>query len=376
MLSVILRPGAPASDYAGAAGANPTISVFDELWAYTSERSRRLWDEMVPVPTRRISCRLTTTYARFEGESELLEELYKRGLSQPGVGPDLFAGDGLLMFWTHQPHAPWQTPEWLEQMRTSLRPNAFLRMIENRFVSSEENFVDMEWWDACTIARPVAANSSLPVWVGVDASVKRDSTGIVAVTWDHAVSKVRMVWHRIFQPTPDEPIDFEAMVEETLVGLQRRFSLREVRYDPYQMAATAQRLSRYGVPMVEFPQSVPNLTAASQNLYELIKGQGIVVYPDADVRLAINRAVALETSRGWRIAKEKASHKIDVVVALAQAALAAVHKGEQPQLWVGALSPDGRVHYLPKNNPWMAADRRLRVQVISEKEHLRQRGLA
>src|SRR5262249_48051777 len=56
-----------ASDYAGAAGANPIISCFDELWGYTSERSHRLWDEMVPPPTRRIACRLTTTYAGFEG---------------------------------------------------------------------------------------------------------------------------------------------------------------------------------------------------------------------------------------------------------------------------------------------------------------------
>jgi phage terminase large subunit-like protein len=32
-----------ASDYAGAAGANPTITVFDELWGYTSERAHRLW---------------------------------------------------------------------------------------------------------------------------------------------------------------------------------------------------------------------------------------------------------------------------------------------------------------------------------------------
>lgn len=64
-----------ASDYAGAAGSNPVISCFDELWGYTSERSHRLWDELVPVPTRKISCRLTTTYAGFEGESELLEAL-------------------------------------------------------------------------------------------------------------------------------------------------------------------------------------------------------------------------------------------------------------------------------------------------------------
>lgn len=97
-----------ASDYASAAGGNPTISCFDELWAYTSERSRRLWDEMITSPARRISCRLTVTYAGFEGESTLLEELYRRGLQQPLVGPDLHAGDGLLFFWSHTPVAPWQ----------------------------------------------------------------------------------------------------------------------------------------------------------------------------------------------------------------------------------------------------------------------------
>ncbi len=69
-----------ASDYAGAAGANPTFVTFDEMWAFTSERAHRLWDEMVPVPTRAISARLTVTYAGFEGESDLLEKLYRRGL--------------------------------------------------------------------------------------------------------------------------------------------------------------------------------------------------------------------------------------------------------------------------------------------------------
>ena len=43
-----------ASDAGSAAGSNPTISCFDELWAYTSERSRRLWDEMNVPPTRKI----------------------------------------------------------------------------------------------------------------------------------------------------------------------------------------------------------------------------------------------------------------------------------------------------------------------------------
>jgi phage terminase large subunit-like protein len=315
-----------ASDYAGAAGGNQVVSVFDELWGYVSERSRRLWDEMVPPPTRRIALRLTTTYAGFEGESALLEELHKRGMALPEVAPSLHAGDGLLVFWSHDPVAPWQDERWLADMRRLLRPNAYLRMIENRFVTTESSFIDLAWWDACVdpAVTPLVTQHSLPVTVGIDASVKRDSTAIVAVTWDRQRQKVVLVWHRIYQPTPDDPLDFEAAIESTVLDLHSRFRLTQVLFDPYQMAASAQRLTRAGVKMVEYPQSSPNLTASSQGLYELIKGRNIVAYPDPQLRLALSRAVAVEGSRGWKISKEKQTHKIDVVVALAMAALAAI----------------------------------------------------
>ena len=90
------------------------------------------------------------------------------------------------------------------------------------------------------------------------------------------------------------------------------------------MAATAQRPLRAGLPMEEFPQTSPNLTSASQNLFELIQGQNLHCYVDAQIRLAISRAVAVESPRGWRINKAKQSHRIDVVVALGMAAFAAV----------------------------------------------------
>jgi hypothetical protein len=153
-----------ASDYAGAAGSNPTITCFDELWGYVSERSQRLWDEMVPVPTRKISIRLTSTYAGFEGESALLEGLYKKAIVGELVGPDLYRNGTLLAYWSHRCAAPWQTEEWRQQMREQLRPNAYLRLIENRWVSSESTFVEMDWWDACTDAgmRPIVAARRSP----------------------------------------------------------------------------------------------------------------------------------------------------------------------------------------------------------------------
>jgi phage terminase large subunit-like protein len=274
-----------ASDYASAAGGHPTISVFDELWGYTSERSRRLWDEMIPVPTRKISCRLVVSYAGFEEESELLHSLYKRGSAQPLV---------------------------------------------DRFVTTESTFIDLAWWDQCVdpALTPGVIDRSLPIWVGVDASVKRDSTAIVAVTWDYDKQKVRLVAHKVFQPSPDEPLDVEIAVEHTLLALHSRFDLRLALFDPYQMQASAQRLQREGIEIEEFPQSVPNLTEASQNLFDLIKSRNLVVYPDANMRLAVSRAVAVETQRGWRISKDKQSHKIDVVVALSMAALGAIKAQE------------------------------------------------
>jgi hypothetical protein len=134
-------------------------------------------------------------------------------------------------------------------------------------------------------------------------------------------------FHRVYRPSPNEPLNFEGTIELTLLDLHARFRVAKILFDPWQMQATSQRLQKRGLRIEEFPQSVGNLTTVSQNLYELIQGRNLVVYPDVDMRLAVRHSVAVETPRGWRISKEKQSHKIDVVVALAMAARATVQGG-------------------------------------------------
>jgi len=311
-------------------------------------RSRRLWDEMVPPPTRRVACRLTVTYAGFSGESLLLEELHKRGKALPEVGPFLYAGDGLLMFWSHRPVAPWQDEAWVASMRNTLRPSAYARMVLNEFAAAETAFVDMSSWDACVLPSltPAVEDKRLSVWAGVDASVKRDSTALVACSFDKKAQTVRLVTHRVFTPTPGDPIDFEATIERTLLEWGKRFVLRKCLFDPYQMQATAQRCQRAGIRIEEYPQTIPNLTAATSNLFDLISARQLVLYPDAAMRLAISRAIIVESSRGWRLDKLKQAHKIDLVVALSLATLAAIRsEGESSYLddlsWVsGPDEPD------------------------------------
>ena len=331
-----------ASDASSAAGANPVISSFDELWGFVSERSRRLWDEMVPPPTRKIACRLTTTYAGYTSESLLLEELYRRGKALPEIAPSLHAGDGLLFFWSHEPVAPWQTEAWLAEMRRSLRPNAYARMIRNEFVSSESTFVDLTAWDACVqpALTPVHQDRQLHVWIGVDASVKRNSTALIACTFDKKAQCVRLIAHRVFTPAPDDPINFEQTVEATLLDWRKRYFVRKVWFDPFQMVSVAQRLQKAHVPIEEFPQSIPNLTASTSNLFDLIQARTLVLYPDAGMRLAVSRAIVTESSRGWKIDKLKQSHHIDVIVALSMAALAAVRGQSEHSYDLWACFPD------------------------------------
>jgi len=214
------------------------------------------------------------------------------------------------------------------------RASVYQRHVLNEFASSSSQFVDLDRWDVCVRPQltPTYADPDVDAFVGIDASVKHDSCAIVAVTFDRKSQMVRLLAHRVFQPSPDQPLDFENTIESTVLDLKKRFRLRAVRFDPYQMISTAQRLSAAGVRMEEFPQSVPNLTAASQNLFDLIASQAIALYADADMRLAVSRAVAVESPRGWRIGKDKQSFKIDVIVALAMAAHAAVSTREVPEM--------------------------------------------
>jgi phage terminase large subunit-like protein len=314
-----------ASDYASAAGASPSISVFDELWAYTSERARRLFDEMIPTPTRKPSVRLTVTYAGFSGESELLQALYNRALAGERISTDLYRAAGLLAYWTHDLKAPWQTTQWQEETRRQLRENQFRRMIQNEWVTAEDVFIPLAEWDAVTdsTAAPIFSSPSLTCYVAVDASLKHDSTALACVAWVN--ERLQLINLKTFQPSPDAPLDFENTIEATLLDWKARYHVREVRVDPWQLASTTQRLRRHAaLNVVEYPQTVPNLTAMASNLYELVRSRALVVYEDADLRRAVAQAIVVESARGWVIKKEKQSHRIDPLISFAMACIGAV----------------------------------------------------
>lgn len=336
-----------ACDFAGEAGANHGLTSWTELWGYTSESARRLWEEFTPVPTRRNSIRIIDTYAGFEGESILLKELYFLAVDSDehssGQGERVHQSLPLFVnrparvfcYWDHEARMPWQTEAYYEAQKRQLRASAFLRLHRNQWVSSESIFVTAELWDACVddSLLPVVFSHGpteldRPVVVGaVDASVKGDSTAAVIVMNDG--DRIRLIAHKIWQPTAHEPIDFEATVERFLRELDGRFILQNVYYDPYQFHRSATTLRSDGIPMREFPQTVANTSRMGQVLYDLIQRRVLRLYPSDELRQQALNAVAIETPRGFRLAKEKASKKIDAIAALAMSCCGAL---DFPQL--------------------------------------------
>ena len=161
-----IRPTMP-----GAAGVNQNVATFDELWAFSTEHAERLFDEMVPPPTRKVACRLTTTYAGFSGECLLLERLYQRGLrcrGWPLAARRRRHVDGVAS----RTNRAVANTRLAGRDEAKPRPTAYARMILNQFVSPESVFVDLASWDACVqpSVRPVFADPQLPIFVGVDAS--------------------------------------------------------------------------------------------------------------------------------------------------------------------------------------------------------------
>lgn len=334
-----------ASEYAGAAGSNHGLTLWDEIWAGTTENYRRLWDELTPVPTRLNSIRLVFSYAGFEGESKTLRDLYLAGVDaaeHPEGRGERFddelpiyrsragAGLNLVTFWSHDCRMPWQTAAWLERQRqdhiSKGRVSTWLRLFENQWVSGESAFITAALWDGVVNPDllPLApTKSGAPLWVGVDIGIKNDTTGIVAVQpllhASEGTPRVRLALHKIWKPKPGTPVD-HADIEAYLRYLHANYKLRKIAVDPHQALDLIVRLKKAGLPIEECPQTSGTVDAMGQTLITAIQARDLVVYPDADLRQQALNTVAVEKPSGMmRMDKAKSNRKIDAIVALALA---------------------------------------------------------
>lgn len=344
------------NNYEGEAGANYGLTLWSELWAFTSERGTRLYEELVPVPTRKNSMRWIETYAGFEDESDLLLKIFLKIYTdtseqhlQPGAQvvealadietdghPACYEipSEGLFVFWDHERRMPWQQGERGDQYYASLdlRPSAFVRLCENRWQKSESKFIPPEWWRrSCTREAPPSGKKMV---LAIDASQRHDTTSIVGALPAGTGSNGRAVtaYVKVYDPKGvdidlDETVaaDVEGLVKRGLVArkLNKTTGKRELQiyYDPTQMHQVAMNLKKKGIECFEFNQ-VAERVKADTYLYQQYKHGTIDNYPDPDLAEHVGNAKAKELEgEKMRIIKGTTSDagKIDACVAQSMA---------------------------------------------------------
>ena len=318
-------------DWQGAAGGNYSAVIFDELHAWVYENQRRVFDEMVIPPTQKSGVRWVSSYAGFEGESLLLKEWWQLAEKGQRISRDLPIFENkkasLLAFidtgeasW----RMPWMTDEYIDQIRTTERPNTFRRLWLNEWVSSESRFLPEGAWEDCYSkeVKPLLPNDKRRVVVGADASTSRDLTSLVGVEWNQNSKTSDVVFSRVWKPIKiagirlgKPTIDLEETIGEEVIKLHKAGQLESVVADPFQLHTLIIKWQRMGIKVIELPQTTGRVES-DQALYDSVIGKTIRHYNDPTLNEHIQNAVAVETPRGLRLAKEKTSKKIDAAVAL------------------------------------------------------------
>ncbi len=321
-------------DPKGEAGGNDDMVCFSELWGANQTAAMRMWTEMTLSPTKfGQSFRWVETYAGFTGESPLLEQLYETGVKHGRhIGaelgfPDLevYANEEARLFclWNTRPRLPWQTPEYYAQEAAVLPPNEFQRVHRNQWVSSQEAFIDILWWDACREGLPPLSRDE-PLVLGVDAATTGDSFAIVGVTRHpdpgRRAEDVAVRYCGVWHPPAHGRIDY-SQPEDALRRLIAEYNVIEVVYDPYQLEEMMQRFRKEQLARCkEFGQGAPRLEA-DKKLYDTIMRRGIAHDGNPEMRKHLSNADRKTDpeTRKLRIVKRSPLAKVDAAVALSMA---------------------------------------------------------
>lgn len=345
------------SNYAGQAGGNYGLTLWSELWTYTSERDQRLYDELVPVPTRFNSIRWVETYAGFEDESSILMNLFSQIFTdttesqlQPGVEavPELkhITSDGkptcyhnketgIFYYCDHTIRASWLQGEdgaaYIRTQKAELRHSQFIRLWENRWQSSEGGFITPEQWDDAVNLKDSVVE---PMYLAGDASQRNDNVALVGVSkvpvkiFGKIQYRYRVRYVRVWDPQGTDIDLDETIAKEVLRLWKRGLIIGPFRYDPFQMHQVAMNLRKKGVKCKEFNQG-KDRQLADTFLWKCFNDRIIDVYPHDILESHVKAAKAKEyENEQIRIIKGTATEnrKVDAAVALSMATWAASKK--------------------------------------------------
>ncbi|MCK9600710.1 MAG: terminase large subunit [Sphaerochaeta sp.] len=303
-----------AHKYQTAAGVNPTLVLFDELWGFDG---REFYDELTTSPARTNPLGLIVTYAGYDKDS-LLYDLYKKGLKKSD--PRMF------FLWLNENKASWVTQEYLDTQKDRLPPNSYARFHENRWASKEGTFVteeDIQRLHGIPWTIQYAPDDSRPGLQYIescDAGLSHDRTARCIGHYEPADGRVYVDNLRYWEGSNKKHVDM-GEVEADLKDNGLRFRARRLVIDPWQMEYVMQRLKPYLT--VEPFNFNTEMMFLSQTLITMLRNGTLVCYTEPQLDKELREIISKQTGQGWKIEHVRGKRN-DLVIAVGMMAVAAI----------------------------------------------------
>ena len=278
----------------GEAGGNDDLIIWTEAWAAKTKAAQTMYTEMVIPPNKYgRGFKWLESYAGFNGASPILEPIYENNVDEEyRIGDsEMYVNGRTFVLNNHDPHLPWQSPDYYAQQAKELRESEFNRVHRNMWQSSSHTFIDKVAIDLCKEKfKPLSKKDKLVV--GVDAAYASggDYFAIVGVT-AHPTNKNKKLAQRISRKwragknktlqfkNENNPLDTNYPYG-FLVDLTKRYDVICVVCDPFQLHSMISEFNQKRIAWtIPLNQQSPR-TKADNALYHLIRDKEIAIQDD------------------------------------------------------------------------------------------------
>lgn len=330
-----------ASDSNTADGVAPTLALVDELHRHKTPDlyavfrdglGKRANAQMVTISTA--GADLRSPLGQLRERAHLLDDRELDGFHFRARSPD-------GSFVAHE----WSVPEGADvedvEVVKKANPSSFVtvqdlrRRLESpsmhkrdwlRFACNqwhghlEDAWIEAGKWGTLTDG-DVRIPEFADVWVGVDIGLRHDTSAVVVISQEETDDGPGrwIVESTVFEPPEGGELQL-ADVENHIMGLADRYTVRGVVYDRWAFSRSAQELESRGLLTVEFPMTNERTVPACARLLEAINRGEFVHDGDPVLTSHIEAGAVRMTERGWRISKGRTTQvgtgKIDALIAL------------------------------------------------------------
>lgn len=315
-----------AADAPGAWGLRPALLIVDELaqWNETPA-AQQLWEAATTAAAKtagRVAV-LTTAGDPTHFAASILEHA---------------KGDPLWRVHEVSGAPPWMNEARLEHERRRLPASSFARLFENQWTAAEDRLATVDDVRACvTLEGALAPEAGTKYVVAVDAGLVRDRTvavvcharpikeRVLVESWTGETTDVTIGHHvyldrmEVWQGSHAAPVELEA-VERWIEEASFQYLKAPIRFDPWQLAGTMQRLQAKGYKVEPFYFTTQSAGRVGAVLHQLIRQRTLHLPPDDDLIEELSRVRLVETPSGLRLHHARGEHD-DRAVALGIAAM-------------------------------------------------------